>query len=213
MSDGSQRQSVLAQDRSRKTYRGLLDTARRLWWERGFDEVSVSEICQEVGVAKGTFYFYFPKKEDLLIEIGLASLDPVHDRMIEELTTAASAHDVLVSTTKAIASVAAATPKHLLKRINEEAMGAINRFEQVRGDHATYGDIFRSIFGAAVERRELDGQYSSDELGMMLSWMLVQGEHFWASSADDMNLEQLLLRRAELLWAGAARAPTVHEPS
>ena len=44
----------------------LLDTARRLFAQRGYDNVPVQAITAEVGVAKGTFYHYFASKDELL---------------------------------------------------------------------------------------------------------------------------------------------------
>ena len=68
------RRSGLVQERSRRTRRMLVDAALALWTERGFDdgidETTVEEIAQAAGVTKGTFYFHFAHKEDILLEIG-----------------------------------------------------------------------------------------------------------------------------------------------
>jgi AcrR family transcriptional regulator len=44
----------------------LLEAAKRLFREKGYDETSVSDIVKAVGVSQGTFYWYFDSKEDLL---------------------------------------------------------------------------------------------------------------------------------------------------
>lgn len=43
----------------------ILDAAYRLFLEQGFDAVTVQEIAERAGVAKGTFYLYFHDKDDL----------------------------------------------------------------------------------------------------------------------------------------------------
>jgi AcrR family transcriptional regulator len=43
--------------------------ATRRFAENGFHPTSVSDIVDGVGVGKGVFYWYFPSKEDLLLEI------------------------------------------------------------------------------------------------------------------------------------------------
>jgi AcrR family transcriptional regulator len=47
--------------------RRLLDTATRLFYEKGIHAVGIDRIIAEAGVAKGTFYKHFPSKEDLVI--------------------------------------------------------------------------------------------------------------------------------------------------
>jgi TetR/AcrR family transcriptional regulator, transcriptional repressor for nem operon len=49
----------------------LLATAARLIHERGYTAVSVSDICVEAGLKKGSFYHFFPSKHALV----LATLD------------------------------------------------------------------------------------------------------------------------------------------
>ena len=44
----------------------LLDTAQEIFLTKGYKQTSVESITKKVGVAKGTFYYYFKSKEDLL---------------------------------------------------------------------------------------------------------------------------------------------------
>ncbi len=45
----------------------ILEAAIPLIAQRDFEEVSVSEVCQAVGISVGSFYHYFRKKDDLLV--------------------------------------------------------------------------------------------------------------------------------------------------
>ena len=44
----------------------LLETARELFFTKGYKQTSIESIIKKIGVAKGTFYYYFKSKEDLL---------------------------------------------------------------------------------------------------------------------------------------------------
>jgi AcrR family transcriptional regulator len=54
-------------ERKKQQTRQLLEqTARRLFAERGFEQVSVVEIARAADVSEATVYNYFPTKEDLV---------------------------------------------------------------------------------------------------------------------------------------------------
>ena len=44
----------------------IILTSEKLFRENGFSNTSVDAIIKEMGVAKGTFYYYFKSKEDVL---------------------------------------------------------------------------------------------------------------------------------------------------
>jgi AcrR family transcriptional regulator len=48
-----------------RTRQHIADTARRLFAERGFEQVTVAEIARAADVAQATVFNYFPAKEDL----------------------------------------------------------------------------------------------------------------------------------------------------
>lgn len=44
----------------------IIDTAKRLFITKGYEKTSINDILKSVGIAKGTFYYYFASKEDVL---------------------------------------------------------------------------------------------------------------------------------------------------
>ena len=56
----------LRERKKQRTRQLLSDTARRLFSERGFEQVSVAEIAREAEVSEMTVFNYFPSKEDLV---------------------------------------------------------------------------------------------------------------------------------------------------
>lgn len=45
---------------------GILDAAQRLFFKKGWDDVTIADVLQEAGISKGGFYHHFGAKEDLL---------------------------------------------------------------------------------------------------------------------------------------------------
>jgi len=56
----------LRERKKQQTRQLLADTARRLFAERGFENVSVAEIARVADVSEATVFNYFPTKEDLV---------------------------------------------------------------------------------------------------------------------------------------------------
>ena len=44
----------------------ILLTARKLFVQKGYDQTSINDILKVVDIAKGTFYYYFSSKEEVL---------------------------------------------------------------------------------------------------------------------------------------------------
>ncbi|HET6817848.1 MAG TPA: helix-turn-helix domain-containing protein [Mycobacteriales bacterium] len=53
----------------------ILDAARRLFTEQGFDGTSLRQIADAVGTTKAAVYYHFPAKEHLLLELTRPWLD------------------------------------------------------------------------------------------------------------------------------------------
>lgn len=66
------------QPRSEETKAQIITAAYRLFSESGYDATGVADICQVAGVSKGAFYYHFPSKQALFLELmdnWLAELD------------------------------------------------------------------------------------------------------------------------------------------
>lgn len=53
----------------------ILDAAERLFTGKGYIKTTVNDILQEVGIAKGTFYYYFKSKEEVMDAVAMRYID------------------------------------------------------------------------------------------------------------------------------------------
>jgi len=59
----------------------IIDTSWELFHEKGFGETTINDIIHEAGISKGTFYYYFRSKDNLL-----DTLSEILDREYERLS-------------------------------------------------------------------------------------------------------------------------------
>ena len=211
----TRRTALLRQERSRATREQLVRTCLELWRERGFDETTVNDICDAAGVAKGTFYFHFPRKEDVLLELNLvageratADLDKL---LAGDLTTA----DLLEKLLSSVAHRTERSPRPLVRRTVTEAFAARGGpWEMTRGDRPDFGTVFLRVFARGQARGEIDAGYPPRELGALFGWTVMQTMVSWANGMWDddgrpASLARMLTRHARLFLHGAA-AGTAH---
>jgi AcrR family transcriptional regulator len=63
----------------------IRDAAMRVVARKGFDHVTVQDIADEAGIAKGTVYLYFKSREDILEKTMTFSFEEFHERIQEAI--------------------------------------------------------------------------------------------------------------------------------
>lgn len=63
----------------------ILDVAEKLFFTKGYAKSTVNDILNEVGIAKGTFYYYFKSKEEVMDAIILRYNDMIVKKAEEVL--------------------------------------------------------------------------------------------------------------------------------
>lgn len=78
------------QKRSEATMDKILDTALKLFCQKGYYNVSTNEIAKEANISIGNLYFYFPNKEEIFIQIldgYYRSFMDIHEAFLKEIDT------------------------------------------------------------------------------------------------------------------------------
>lgn len=74
------------QERARKTYESLVESAGDCFLERGYDATGTPDIAARAGVSVGTFYRYFEDKKQAYLEVTRRFLAEAYHRVMDRLT-------------------------------------------------------------------------------------------------------------------------------
>ena len=197
------RRSGLLQDRSRRTRQLLIRSALQLWSERGFEDgierTAVDEIVKAAGVTKGTFYFHFARKEEILLEMGFGTAEVV----LEEAERCVARERPLDDSMRRLIAVMsrhvrAAPPAAVGRSLAEFRRRPRNELLP-RGPHIADG--LEIVFQAAMDRGEFGDQVDAQELAAMTAAVMMETFIDWVR--DGIPLTKTLNRRANLLLEGA----------
>ena len=81
MASSRRRTPPIARARPRRREQEVLDAAAKVFHERGYTDATVQHVAGELGILKGSLYYYIKTKEDLLFGL----LEQVHDEVDELL--------------------------------------------------------------------------------------------------------------------------------
>ena len=199
------RRSGLAQSRSRDTRRKLIHTALDMWNERGFEEAfeatTVAEIARAAGVSKGTFYFHFANKQEILLEVAWGT----SRKMIEEadagIRRGTPMFELVDQLMKSMARRVSRGPKALAFR----AVGEWSRLSpEAVARPAGVGVGFEALIRYGQENGVLPTDLDVFELAALLHAATLDALVRWSSSAQTAAaLRKNLCRRADIVLRGA----------
>lgn len=204
----SPRRSGLTQQRSRDTRRKLIRAALELWNERGFDEnfenTTADEIARAAGVSKGTFYFHFAHKEDILLEMSWAT-----GELMAEEATAGMEHDLptLDLVDQLMGSVGrrvSRAPRAAVLRVTGH-WSRLAHEQREPENEKSFREAFRAVADYAIGRGDLPEGVDVDELAALLETVTMDALVRWAATDQGATeLQHTLRRRARVVLTGAA---------
>lgn len=181
-----------------------------MWTERGFEtgveETTTKEIAEAAGVTKGTFYFHFAHKEHILLEMGWATAQVLHEQTTRALADGSSLDDTVQMVMTSLAQRVTTAPRPAVER-------AVIEFNKLRptdrllspdaaGEPRVYfHDSFTAMFEQAQANGEIPASSDAEELGAMLEALVMDAILRWARGSPT-PLRTVFAQRAATLIAG-----------
>ena len=200
VADQGQRRASFQQARSHETKRSLVQAAMALWRANGYARTTVADICRAAGVSKALFYFYFPRKEDVLFEVGVLSTDAAHSVATELMAKPYEVPGVIAAVLTSLENTMRSNPPELII----EAILEGYRQALAGHDHLERTSI---IFAEVFERAQRDGKLPNDfdvtHVANVAQSLVSEGARHWAAGAyGDRSFADVVGRDITALVAG-----------
>ena len=140
----------------------ILETARELFSEQGFQETRVADVAERADIAQKTFFNHFPTKLDLLREIAHAGVErlmfEIEDIRKAEIGTPERIHRLFDTVAAHITEAGPRNRELLVELVHLISGDAAERSEQVRRLHAAFLGIVEDGLALGDVTRRHDPQ-------------------------------------------------------
>jgi AcrR family transcriptional regulator len=200
VADQGQRRASFQQARSHETKRSLVQAATALWRTNGYARTTVADICRAAGVSKALFYFYFPRKEDVLFEVGVLSTDAAHSVAAEMLTKPYDIPTVIRAVLATLEDTMRGSPPELIiEAILEGYRQALAGHDHLERTSV----IFAEVFTRAQQDGKLPAHVDVDHIANVAQSLVSEGARHWAAGTyGDRSFAKVVGRDIAALVAG-----------
>lgn len=192
-----------APERRERRKQDILDTASRLFVQKGYESVTLRAIAEELGYAHAALYRYFPDKFSVLAEICRQTFAQLLTEVSELQSRPGDRQEVLFVTSKHFVAFALKHPHHF----RTVFMGSGDWRKVQSGQYIDA--VGRECFAALVQtfRAAWVSRHKTDGLLQAHTWWvsLFGTAQVFLASGEDANLsdrQSLLELQMTALWRG-----------
>jgi AcrR family transcriptional regulator len=187
-------------DRKRERTRVEIYTAAmNLFLRRGFETVTIEEICDAADVARATFFLHFPTKEALLTEYGVRA-----NRALAELirATHGSATSTLKAALKMLAERAMQQPDVIRLHVRE----LLSRPPMFLESHQEQTENLVSLLAGVIRRGQAVGEFRR-RIEPALAAIALCATYFaliyeWARRGGKLDIEGAIAQTLDIVLNG-----------
>jgi AcrR family transcriptional regulator len=173
-----------------------------LFEKKGFSETSIQDIVEALGVTKGTFYYYFNSKEELLMDIHLIYINKIlHEQQLMFANQSKNCKEKLLEVAKL-----------LISSIENQGASARVFFREMRNlneEHLTEiiekRDQFRRNVQKLVEEGIQQGEFRADLQPDIVTFGVLgicNWSYFWFNPNGQVKDEEVAAIFVEMLLNG-----------
>ncbi|MEF3313134.1 TetR/AcrR family transcriptional regulator [Paenibacillus sp. GYB004] len=195
---------MLRETRKKALKEQIFVQALQLFQEKGFEQVTVQEIASACGIAKGTFFNYFTKKEEILLYLGESQLEVLNRGMEEYQDVPEPKEQLKLVLTDLLQRYT--SNGELMKLSIVEVIKSAYLFENESKSIRRLQQSLASLIDRARRNGELNSRWDTDVivstvlgvyLQTMMSWSLPHNQH--------TRIGDMFERYLDVIWEGIAQ--------
>lgn len=190
----------------------IIKCATDLFQVKGYHQTSIEDICNAVGITKGTLYYYINSKEDLLYEIHERYISAAIDDAKKEISSGkhVTAQEKLVAVLMLYVKLMKDYQPEITVFFKEMDCLSKERFEDIARKRRVFRNLLFSIIEEGIKKEEFVNTSPSivtlSILGMV-NWM-----YQWYKSNGRFSIEDITEVMTNLILNGLIPRATT-EPS
>ncbi len=188
----------------------LYSAAVALFRQQGFDQTRVEEITQAAGVAKGTFFNYFPTKEDVLLYIGERHMTRLGAAMSNGAGKQAAQERSAIAALKTVLRALADSleeDKDLVRLAVDKAM-KISHLAPAAGGRFSLQGLVVLLIRRAQRTGEIHPAVDPELVAQMLEGLYYQQLVIWCQEDFAFDLGERLGQVVDMLLIGIGGPPS-----
>lgn len=201
---------MLRASRKQELKERIFTQSIKLFKEKGFDNVTVEEITQACGIAKGTFYNYFPKKEAVLLHLAVSQLESVHES-IQQNKNMPDLKQQLLHLFSNLFHQYAEQPD-MVRLVVSEMMRADMFINAQMRIIERFRQALAALLDDAKNKGQLTTQAASEDIAAVLTGVYFNSLMIWLSAGTDViQIETLFQRHFDIVWEGICSGGVVEQ--
>lgn len=197
----------------------ILDAASNLFKLRGYEQTSIDDIAREADIARGTVFYNFESKEDIVFALRFRSVDEAKERALELLAAGTPALQCIESFLVEVAQWTEKNPelaevlwrhgpvsaKRFLKtEVMDEKITAAQGegFSQPKPPAGPPNLVPIELVRCAQEQKSMRADVTPERMSHYINFILIHGQMEWLRGDRKLPLDAHMLEELRILREG-----------
>jgi len=180
-----------------ETKQKIYSTAFRLMEEKGFDNITISEICRLSGVSKGSFYTYFESKDDIVIEL-YKDVDEKYSSEVKKMPDNTPAFEKVLAAVGFQASYAVNRGVKFTTQIYKSQLESGTDF--FISEERPFFKIIKTSIDEGIDKGELSPDINASETARWIVTVSRGITYDWCLHHGEYDIEQTMKKVFKLIY-------------